>query len=247
METDNVYDAYSMPLPPVEETHVPVARTATGTTRLPRAQRHQQILTVSAGEFAARGFAAVTMDEIARVVGVSRLILYRYFASKEELYLAVLLATAERLANAMETATSDPGATGSAPLRAYITTAREDIPAFALLFAEGTDGPMNEAVATAQARVRVDIEQQALSQAMKGGVAPDAIWLKLVGTIALAIVERGTLAWLQSVPHPASAADDAFIEYLQRAVSGMLLGIAAGRFALRFPPDKVYARVVDAL
>lgn len=209
------------------------------TTRMPRAQRQLQILSVAAEIFAARGFASVTMDDIARVVGVSRLILYRYFASKDELYHAVLLAVAERLAAAM-TAASDTGATGSAPLRAYIAAARVDVPGYALLFAEGTDGPVSDAVTAAQARVRAEIERQALSQAMKGGVAPDAVWLILAGTLALSIVERGTLAWLRSVPHPTPHADDAFVEYLQRAVSGMLLGIAAGRFALRFPPDKVY-------
>jgi len=210
------------------------------TTRMPRAQRQRQILSVAAEIFAARGFASVTMDDIARVVGVSRLILYRYFASKDELYHAVLLAVAERLAAAMTAAASDTGATGSAPLRAYIAAARVDVSGYALLFAEGTDGPVSDAVTTAQARVRAEIERQALSQAMKGGVAPDAIWLILAGTLALGIVERGTLAWLRSVPHPTPHADDAFVEYLQRAVSGMLLGIAAGRFAFRFPPDKVY-------
>lgn len=213
-----------------------------GTTRMPRAQRQRQILAVAGETFAARGFAAVTMDEIARAVGVSRLILYRYFASKDDLYHAVLLATAARLTSAMNAASNDAGATGRAPLRAYVAAARENVAAFSLLFAEGMDGPVSNEVVTARATVRAEIEQQALSQAMKGGVAPDAVWLALAGTIALGIVERGTLAWLHAVSHPVPTADDAFVEYLQRAVSGMLLGIAAGRFALRFPPDKIFDR-----
>lgn len=211
--------------------------TTNGTVRKPRAERQEQILAVAAGQFAARGFALVTMDEIAREVGVSRLILYRYFSSKEELYRAILLAAATRLAAAMEAV--DSSGAGGGVLRAYVRVAREEEAAYALLFAGGADGPLDAPVIEARGVVRAEIERQAVAQALKEGVAPDVIWLPLAASLALALVERGTLAWLRTVPAPTRHADDAFVEYLQRAVSGMLTGVAGGRFALRFPPERL--------
>lgn len=55
--------------------------------RLPRAERERQMLDVAARVFAARGFHAATMDEIAAEVGVTKPMLYAYFGSKEGLYL----------------------------------------------------------------------------------------------------------------------------------------------------------------
>lgn len=217
-------------------TDVPTTSTTSGATRLPRAERQQQILAVAAGQFAARGFALVTMDEIAREVGVSRLILYRYFSSKDELYRAILLATAMRMAEAM---TAAEGSEGGGALRAYVRMAREEEAAYTLLFAGGADGPLDAGVIEARGAVRAEIERQAVAQAMKEGIAPDMIWLPLAASLALAVVERGTLAWLRTVPAPTVHADAAFVEYLQRAVSGMLTGVAGGRFALRFPPERL--------
>ena len=58
--------------------------------RLPRAERVRQMLEVTARVFAERGFHAATMDEIATEVGVTKPMLYAYFASKEGLYLATV-------------------------------------------------------------------------------------------------------------------------------------------------------------
>lgn len=61
-----------------------------GTERLPRAERRAQLIEVAAGAFLERGYDATSMDDVARRAGVSRLILYRIFESKPELYRAVL-------------------------------------------------------------------------------------------------------------------------------------------------------------
>jgi len=203
------------------------------TIRLPRAERRRQILTVAAQAFAERGFSGVTMEEIAGRVGVTRLILYRAFASKEDLYRAILNDTAARLTAAMAEAVALPAAPSGAALRAYLDAARRDPAAFMLLFTGAAESPLGVEIEAARRRVREEIARQALAQAAKEGITPDPFWSPLVAELTLAIVERGTQWWLGGAPAP--AADDAFVEYLQRGVSGMLGGIGAGHFNLRFP------------
>lgn len=58
--------------------------------RLSAEQRRATIIEVSKRLFATNGFHGVSIDEIVKEVGVSPAILYRHFASKEDLYQAVL-------------------------------------------------------------------------------------------------------------------------------------------------------------
>jgi AcrR family transcriptional regulator len=66
-------------------------------TRLPRAEREQQALEVAHRMFAERGFAAVTMDDVASAVGVTKPLLYTYFGNKDRLFLACMEPAAEAL------------------------------------------------------------------------------------------------------------------------------------------------------
>jgi AcrR family transcriptional regulator len=61
--------------------------------RKPNPQRRGQILAAATAEFAARGFAATRMDDIAVRLGIVRGTLYRYFADKEAIFLAVVSQT----------------------------------------------------------------------------------------------------------------------------------------------------------
>ncbi len=80
-------------------TLVQVAGSSKATARrlLGQAERQSQILQTAAVAFARGGFAATSMDEVAAEAGVTRLIIYRHFASKEDLYRAVLERVAARL------------------------------------------------------------------------------------------------------------------------------------------------------
>lgn len=60
------------------------------TKRLSAEARRESIIEVAKRLFAHKGFHGVTIDEIVKSVGVSPSILYRHFASKEELYASVL-------------------------------------------------------------------------------------------------------------------------------------------------------------
>lgn len=64
--------------------------------RLKASERRAAILAVARVLFADKGYYGVSVDEIARRLGVSPAILYRHFASKEALYEAVLNAMAHQ-------------------------------------------------------------------------------------------------------------------------------------------------------
>lgn len=59
-------------------------------TRLPRAQRKEQLLDTAVSMFAERGFQGATTSELAKAAGVTEPIIYRHFHSKRELFVAVI-------------------------------------------------------------------------------------------------------------------------------------------------------------
>src|SRR5262245_49251310 len=65
---------------------------------LSRPLRQAAILEGAASAFARKGFAGTSMEEVALASGITKLIVYRHFASKEELYRAVLDRTFQLLA-----------------------------------------------------------------------------------------------------------------------------------------------------
>lgn len=72
-------------------------RPRTGTKRVPRAVRSQQMVAVASAVFAERGYADASMDEIAARVGVTKPMLYSYFGSKEGLFAACAEEAGSRL------------------------------------------------------------------------------------------------------------------------------------------------------
>jgi AcrR family transcriptional regulator len=73
-------------------------------TRLPRDQRRIQLLDAASEVFAAKGYHAAAMDDIADVAGVSKPVLYQHFPSKLDLYLALLDQSCDRLVEVVEEA-----------------------------------------------------------------------------------------------------------------------------------------------
>jgi AcrR family transcriptional regulator len=60
--------------------------TRSGTKGVARAEREQQILDVAGPVFAAQGFAATSVADVAREAGISKPLIYNYFGSKEGLF-----------------------------------------------------------------------------------------------------------------------------------------------------------------
>jgi AcrR family transcriptional regulator len=65
-------------------------------SRLPAAQRREQLLDTAAQLFAKMGYARATTAELAKAAGVTEPIIYRHFASKRDLFIALIERSAER-------------------------------------------------------------------------------------------------------------------------------------------------------
>lgn len=64
-------------------------------TRLPAAQRKEQLLDTAVALFADRGYAGATTADLAKAAGVTEPIIYRHFESKKALFIAVIERTSE--------------------------------------------------------------------------------------------------------------------------------------------------------
>jgi len=106
---------------------------------LRREERQASILRGAAAAFARSGFAATSMEDVAEACGVTKLIVYRHFDSKEELYRTILQRTFDRQAEELR-----KGLTGRSPgvgARTLLTVAREDPAAFVLLWRHAAREP----------------------------------------------------------------------------------------------------------
>ena len=91
-------------------------------TRLPAEQRKAAVLDCACGIFSTGSYRGTTTAEIARQAGVTEPVLYRHFASKRDLYLAVLEESWSRLRALWEEAIAnepDPRYRVAAMGRAY--------------------------------------------------------------------------------------------------------------------------------
>ena len=105
--------------------------------RLPRTARRAQLLAAAQDVFAANGYHAAGMDEIAERAGVSKPVLYQHFPGKLELYMALLEKHVDelisRVSSAMET-TSDNKTRVRNAVRAYFDFVDGESQAFRLVF-----------------------------------------------------------------------------------------------------------------
>jgi TetR/AcrR family transcriptional regulator len=107
----------------------PVIETAPS-ARPPRAARlrkQELILSEAEQQFARFGFEGVSLDGIANELGVSRQVMLYYYASKEELYVAVLDAVLEQWLERMDDLAKkkDPDAAISSYVRAKLNFSQE--------------------------------------------------------------------------------------------------------------------------
>ena len=116
---------------------------------LARPERQAAILRGAAAAFAQSGFAATSMEDVAAACGVTKLIVYRHFDSKEELYRAVLQQVSDRLAEEF-VAGVQRGERRGLGVRTLLVVAREDPDGFRLLWRHAAREPQFDDYAAAQ-------------------------------------------------------------------------------------------------
>jgi AcrR family transcriptional regulator len=99
----------------------------------------EQTLGVARSLFAERGYSAVTMDEVAAEVGVTKPLLYNYFGNKERLYIACMERAGDALSATIASAvegTGTPADALRAGVQAFFAFLDSDRAAWAVLFDE---------------------------------------------------------------------------------------------------------------
>lgn len=128
-------------------------------TRLPRAERERQMLDTARELFAARGYADVTMDEVATAVGVTKPLLYTYFGNKEQLFLACMKPAGDalltRVVGAVQSAADAPEALRSG-LHAFFAFLDSDREAWRVLYDETLPGSGEIAARVGEYRARLE-------------------------------------------------------------------------------------------
>jgi len=130
---------------------------------LPAAERRAAILNAAAAAFADHGFAGTSMEDVAAKCGVSRLIVYRHFESKEAVYEGVLSDVARRLSVAFTGALEDRA--GQAAVAALLSVARDDPAGYTLLWRHARREPKFAAHAEGFRTVAVGFAQALLATA----------------------------------------------------------------------------------
>lgn len=159
----------------------------------------RQTLSVAHHLFAERGYAAVTMEEVAAAVGVTKPLLYNYFGNKERLYIACMERAGEGLFAMIGQAAAEaegPSELLGAGIRAFFGFLDADRAAWAVLFDETSSHVGEVAAAVADYRGRIGamvaesllarlparrrdaarIEVEALSAALLGAAEALARW-----------------------------------------------------------------------
>jgi AcrR family transcriptional regulator len=166
--------------------------------RLARAERREQILDAATRAFARTGFSATSLDDIAAEAGVSHVILYRHFASKADLYRAVLDQACTRLGDAVGTDNFDEGT-----IALLLRAAAADPDGFRLLFRHAAREPEFRDVIDDIRSASTEIAQRNLTERI-----PDGPWRRWAARLLPTVTLEAVIAWLDTgQPDADSAAD----------------------------------------
>lgn len=183
--------------------------------RLPRAERREKILAAATEAFARSGFAATGLDDIASEVGVTRVILYRHFDSKTDLYQAVL----DRMCARLNAHVEDPvGGFSDASIDGLLAAAVESPAGFRLLFQHAVREPeFKERIEQFRAYIT------AAAYLQVSALIADEALARWAAQLAPAVAIEAIIAWLDvGQPEPDLAAGR-----VRRAVMGVIGAVAA--------------------
>jgi AcrR family transcriptional regulator len=177
-------------------------------------ERQAQILGAASRAFARGGFAATSMDDVAAEAGITRLIVYRHFASKEALYRAVLTAVSDRLRDEFLEGMPKPNRDDQAWIhRMMLAVARENPDGFRLLMVHAAREPR-----FAVHHDEWEAKARGVADMMIGDRLDDpALKAWATRTIVTSLVES-VLAWLDC---GSASRDEEFVERASAALRAM--------------------------
>jgi len=160
------------------------------TQLLSRGERRRSIVAGAARAFSTAGFDATSMDAIAEAAGVTKLILYRHFESKEELYRSIVEQVSLRLRTEIAAAVEE-GRRRRVVVPAFLAVAREDPDGFRLLWVHAAREPRFAAYSEA-----VHAASVAFARRLLGRVVTDPVMLEWASCLSVDFLVQAVLAWL---------------------------------------------------
>jgi|HubBroStandDraft_5_1064220.scaffolds.fasta_scaffold258429_1 AcrR family transcriptional regulator len=195
-------------------THSPTAEVMPSRrVRLDRDQRRQTLLDAGAKAFAEGGFQATSMEEVASLAGVTRLIVYRHFDSKEALYRAILDRAVRGVASTVEhVPAAAPTVRGT--VDGFLQVARNDPDGFRLLIRHSSREPDFANYAEQFREKAVKAAQDLIARRV-----PDPVLRAWTATTLVALLEEATLAWIETGE---TDRDEEMKTVLTRSIEAML-------------------------
>lgn len=163
-----------------------------------RPERREQILQAATRAFARAGYSATSLDDIAGEAEITRVILYRHFESKNDMYRAVLDRACARLEASVGADNFDDNS-----IPALIRAAAEDPDGFRLMFRHAVREPEFRDLTDAFTAASTDVAYRHLAE-----MIPDERWAKWAAQVIPTVTTEAVIAWLDAgQPDPGAAAD----------------------------------------
>lgn len=189
-------------------------RGAAAPRRLPREERRAQLLGAAATAFLRAGYDGTSMEDVAAAAGVTRLIIYRNFDSKEDLYRAVLTGVTDRLADQFDGDLDDEARLRPGIAERVVLVARADPDAFRLLWRHAAREPTFAAEAAAFREIVTSYAAALIHPHLHDETFRDWAAAALVGHLY-----DGVCAWLDTGD---ASRDDEFVRHLSAGLRALV-------------------------
>jgi AcrR family transcriptional regulator len=193
--------------------------------RLTTDARREQLVALGGEIFSERPFDEVSIDDIAAAAGISKGLLYHYFPSKRDFYVAVVREAADEMQAVTETDPDLPAIERlSAGLDRYLEYVETHARGFATVLRAGIGS--DPEVASIVEDVRSAMAGRILEDLSLDGEPPAGVRIAVRGWVGFA--EAASLEWLERREIPRDELRDLLIKALTGAV-----GAAAQHYAAR--------------
>jgi AcrR family transcriptional regulator len=163
------------------------------------------------------------MDDVAAASGITRLILYRHFSGKSDLYRAVLLRVTERLEQEFKARRRRGDDQRGIGLRALLAVARKDPDGFRLLWRHAAREPEFAAMAADERERAVGIARTFVAESL---LEPDLT--EWAAQVIVSYLVDGVLQWLD---HGNPERDAEFVELVTGGLAALFGAWVAERSA----------------